>query len=264
MDSPYIRLYLERFSSEPWIVLLDIAIVTLVIYFALSQLRGTRAEQVLRGIALFILLLIIINLLPGLTAVRWLIDGGLPALFVAVPVIFQDELRRFFAQIGEANFLQRNRGADESDAVIDAVVEASRRLSTRKHGALLVLEQRVGLQNYVETGVPLSAAVTPELLLSIFHKDAELHDGAVIVSKQKVAAASCVMPLSNSRIDDRQLGLRHRAALGTSEESDAVVVIVSEETGQIAIAHKGKIYPRQPQQKLGATLRGYLGQERDG
>jgi diadenylate cyclase len=141
---------------------------------------------------------------------------------------------------------------------VEALAEACRRLSTRRHGALIVIERDTGLQEYIDTGVLLDAAVTAPLLLAIFHKDAELHDGGVIIRDGRVAAASCVMPLSNSRMSDRQMGLRHRASLGTSEVSDAVVLIVSEETGQIAIAHNGRILPRQPHQQLETVLEAFL------
>ncbi len=251
-----LRFYLDRLS---WITFLDIAIVTLVIYLALSQMRGTRAEQVLRGIALFALALLLINLVPEFYAVQKLVSNAIPALFIAIPVIFQDELRRFFAQIGEAGGVLRHfRDRDDEEAMINAIVDACRRMSTRRHGGLIVIERQTGLQEYIDTGVQLDAEVSSALLLAVFHKDAQLHDGAAIIRDGRLAAGSCVMPLSSTRMSE-DIGTRHRAALGTSEVSDAVVVVVSEETGQITIAHKGRMLPRQPLPQLQTILRTFLG-----
>ena len=262
MDQFELRFFLQEFR---WTSLIDIGIVTAVIYLALSKVRGTRAVPVLRGIILLALLLISLNLWAQFTqtrlvAVEWLIEKMLPALFVAIPVIFQEELRRFLAELGQIGrttlWFRFRQKADTT--VVDTLAEAARRLSTRRHGALIVIERQTGLQEYINTGIKIDATLTVELLLAIFYKDAELHDGGVIISQDRIAAASCVMPLSNSRFSDRQMGLRHRAALGTSEESDAVVLIVSEETGNVAIAHRGRILPRQPISNLSKILQAFL------
>jgi len=182
----------------------------------------------------------------------------LPALLLAVPVIFQPELRRALEQLGRTGnylrFLKRNR----ESPVVNAVKEASHRLSQRRHGALIVFERDTGLQEYVDTGILMNADSSPELLLTIFNKHTELHDGAVIVRNEKLVAAACVMPLSTSSLSDRQMGLRHRAALGISEVSDAVAVVVSEETGQVSIAHNGRIIRRQDPTRLDVILNAFL------
>ena len=262
MDQFDLRFFLQEFH---WTSLIDIAIVAAVIYLALSKVRGTRAVPVLRGIVLLGLLLISLNLWGQFTQTRlvaggWLIEKMLPALFVAIPVIFQEELRRLLAELGQFGRLTHwFRSRKEGDtAVVDILAESARRLSTRRHGALIVIERQTGLQEYINTGIKLDAELSVELLLAIFYKDAELHDGAVVIRQDRIAAASCVMPLSNSRFSDRQMGLRHRAALGTSEESDAVVLIVSEETGNVAIAHRGRVLARQPLSNLSKILQAFL------
>lgn len=248
--------YVEQFNIYS---LLDIALVTAAIYIVLLLVRGTRAVPVLRGlIVLAIALALIDSFVAELTAFRWLVASALPALFLAIPVIFQPELRRALAKVGQAGeYMRVWRRRNQADVVVP-IAEACRRLSTRRHGALIVIERDTGLQEYIDTGVRLDAELSSSLLLAIFHKDAALHDGGVIVRGERITAASCVMPLSSARISDRQMGLRHRAALGTSENTDAVVVVVSEETGQVAIAHNGRIVPRQQLEQLETILAAFL------
>lgn len=240
---------------------IDIALVTIVIFSLMRLIRGTRATQVLRGFLTVVALLWAVLILTPLElpALAWLIDQTLPAMFLAIPVIFQPELRRALERVGGASgfwrFWQRN---NQSSAMIKAVVEASRRLSQRRHGALIVFEQETGLQEYIDTGVRLDSQPSSELFLTLFNKNTELHDGAIIIRKELVAAAACVMPLSSSNLSDRSMGLRHRASLGISEVSDAVALIVSEETGQISIAHNGRILRRQNPDQLENVLIAFL------
>lgn len=239
---------------------LDILLVTLLIYGVLMLARGTRAVQLIRGLIAFALLLTVVDQQLGqLTALRWMVGRLLPALFLAIPVIFQPELRRALAQIGgQTGLFTRILRRGEQDTWVTTLADACRRLSTRRHGALIVIERDTGLQEYIDTGVKIDAMISTPLLLNIFHKDVDLHDGGVIVRNGRIAAASCVMPLSSSRMTDRQMGLRHRAALGTSEQTDAVVVVVSEETGNIAIAHNGRVLPKQPPKQLENVLKAFL------
>jgi diadenylate cyclase len=247
--------YLTRINL---ISLLDIALVTAVIYIILLLIRGTRAVQVLRGLMVLALIFFMLARFIELPGFTWLVNQTLPALLVAVPVIFQPELRRALEQVGRAGrylrLFQRNR----ENPVVMAFKDASLRLSQRRHGALVVFEQDTGLQEYIDTGIQLNADPSPELFLTIFNKTTELHDGAVIVREGKLAAAACVLPLSTSSLSDRQMGLRHRAALGISEVSDAVAVVVSEETGQVSIAHNGRIIRRQDISRLDAILHAFL------
>ncbi len=239
--------------------LLDIGLVTAVIYIVLLLIRGTRAVQVLRGLILLALVVFFLSSAFNLPAFSWLVSNSIPALLIAVPVIFQPELRRALEQLGHttARFNLFFRRQKESP-VIGAVKEASLRLSQRRHGALIIFEQDTGLQEYIDTGVQLNSDVSVELLLTIFNKHTELHDGAVIIRNERIAAAACVMPLSTSSLSDSQMGLRHRAGLGISEVSDAVVLIISEETGQASIAHNGRVIRRQEIGRIDAILNAFM------
>ncbi len=241
-----------------WLDVLDLALVTAVIYTVLVLIRGTRAVQVLRGLIVLALLVFLLSYAFDLPAFSWLVTNSFPALLVAVPVIFQPELRRALEQLGRtARYLRIFRRQQQSP-IVGVVKEASQRLSQRRHGALIIFEQDTGLQEYIDTGVQLNALVSVELLLTIFNKHTELHDGAIIVRDERIAAAACVMPLSTSSLSDSQMGLRHRAGLGISEVSDAVVLIISEETGQASIAHNGRILRRQDISRLDTILHAFL------
>lgn len=251
------------FQRFGWTDLLDIILVTAIFYAVLLLLRDTEALVLLRGVLLFIFLLGLLTTLVDLPAFSWLISTVLPALVFAIPVIFAPEIRRALERLGRAGnvtFLTRTRSASEEEIrkTLDAVIQACSRLSERHHGALIVLQRMQGLVEYAETGVPMNAEVTPELLLQIFYPNTPLHDGAVIIVDSKIVAASCVMPLSASgvlnRTPDRTMGLRHRAALGISEVSDAIAVVVSEETGSISIAHTGRMIRRLNMERLKNTL----------
>lgn len=247
--------YLSRIDLSS---LLDILLVTAVIYTLLLLIRGTRAVQVLRGGLVLVLAVLLLTRFLNLPAFTWLVENSLPAVLVAIPVIFQPELRRALEQLGRTSRYTRLFRRDQENPVVLAFQEASLRLSQRRHGALVVFEQDTGLQEYVDTGVLLDAEPSPELFLTIFNKNTELHDGAVIVRDKKLIAAACVLPLSTTSLSDRQMGLRHRAALGISEVSDAVAVVVSEETGQVSIAHNGRIIRRQDIARLDTILHAFL------
>lgn len=237
------------FQRINWLSILDLVLVTLIFFIILMLLRDTKATVLLRGVIFLVILLALLTQFINLPAFSWLIQTTLPALLLAIPVIFAPEIRRGLERIGRAgsaNFFRRS--LDSEEAIIDTmhtISIASARLSARRHGALIVMERIDSLQEYVETGVFMDAAVTPELLLQLFYPNSPLHDGAVIISGKRILAASCVMPLSASgilnRSPERQMGLRHRAALGASEASDAIVVVVSEETGSISVSQAGRI-----------------------
>jgi diadenylate cyclase len=247
--------YLERLD---WPDIVDILLVAALIYGLLLLIRGTRAVSLLRGLLVLALFFLLLSVLIDLVAFTWLVRNILPALLVAFPVIFQPELRRALEQLGRTGRFVRIFRRHRESAAVTSVARACLRLSQRRHGALIVFEQDTGLQEYVDTGILLNAEPSAELLLTIFNKNTELHDGAVIVRGEKLVAAATVMPLSTSSLSDRQMGLRHRAGLGISEVSDAVAVVVSEETGQIAIAHNGRILRRQDPGRLDAILTAFL------
>jgi len=246
MDGLSLDSFLETLNQLElnWLSVLDIALVTAVIFSVFILIRGTRAVQVLRGLVVLTLVILLLASIPGLTAFRWLVNLIFPVLLISIPIIFQPELRRALEQVGRTGrYFRLFRRKEVSPAVL-AVKEACLRLSQRRHGALITFERDTGLQEYIDTGIPLDGTISPELLLTIFNKHTELHDGAVIMRTEKIAAAACVMPLSTSSLSDRQMGLRHRAALGISEVSDAVTVVVSEETGQVSITQNGRFVVR--------------------
>jgi len=247
------------FQRLNWLSVLDILLVTLIFFVLLYFLRDTQAMVLLRGMIFLIVALVLLTTLVELPAFSWLIQSILPALLLAIPVIFAPEIRRALERLGRAgtiNFMQATDEATEEDVqkAIRAVVEAAARLSARQHGALIVVQRMDSLEQYIETGVQMRAHVTPELLLQIFYPDTPLHDGAVVIAQGRMVAAACVMPLSASgilnRSPERQMGLRHRAALGISEVSDAVAVVVSEQSGSISIAHAGRMIRRIDPERL--------------
>ncbi len=245
------------FQRLSWLSIIDVLLVTLVFYGLLYWLRGTQAMVLVRGVILIVVALVVITSLANLPAFSWLVQNSLPALLLSVPVIFAPEIRRALERIGRAGTLSIafNRTANaEFEQTIQTVVTAAARLSARQHGALVILQRLDNLDEYIQSGVKMDAAVTPELLLQIFYPNTPLHDGAAILSGPKVVAAACVLPLSSSgilnRSPERQMGLRHRAALGISEESDAIAVVVSEETGAISIAHAGRMIRRIDPERL--------------
>lgn len=253
---------IERFSLIGIIDVVDILLVTAVIFGVFLLIRGTRAVQVLRGFLVLAVLMFLLARIFNLRAFSWLVDNLLPVLLISIPVIFQPELRRALEQLGLASRYFRVFRREDVNPVIIALKDAALRLSQRRHGALVIFEQETGLQEYIDTGIILNADPSPELFLTIFNKNTELHDGAVIIRGDKLAAAACVMPLSTSSLSDRQMGLRHRAALGISEVSDAVAVVVSEETGQVSIAHNGRILRRQDISRLDSILTAFMQQPR--
>lgn len=239
------------FQRVSWLSLFDILLVTLIFFGLLYTLRDTQAMALLRGMILLVVGIILLTSLVELPAFSWLARNALPALLLAIPVIFAPEIRRTLERLGRAGTVWpvTLKSTDQLlEQTIRAVVSAVARLSARQHGALIILQRLDNLEEYIQSGVQINSRVTPEILLQIFYPNTPLHDGGVIIVGSRVAAAACVMPLSASgilnRSPERQMGLRHRAALGTSEASDAIVVVVSEETGAISIAHAGRMLRR--------------------
>lgn len=235
--------YFQQFN---WGSILDILLVALTFFWILRLIRRTQAEQLLRGAVILVVVMVLAaNLLP-LRAFGWLVDNGLPALLVAIPVILQPELRRALERLGRTvggtgvHLATASRELTTAD-IIEEVTAACARLSERHHGALIVLERSTGLEEVIESGVRLDSRVTMELLQTIFYPNTALHDGAVVIRQGRVVAAACVLPLAGGSIADRQMGLRHRASLGVTEGTDALAVVVSEETGLISVARNGRM-----------------------
>jgi diadenylate cyclase len=219
--------------------ILDILLVAAMFYAVLRLLRGTAAMSLLRGVAIIVVLIIALGSIFQLTVLSWLLRNGLIILGLSIPIVFQPELRRALERVGRASF-----GAPDSEEfsnTVRAVARAVIALSERRHGALIAFERETGLREYIETGIRLNAEVSSELLETIFQRNSALHDGAVIIQNHRVAAASCVFPLGPQPPDLPMLGTRHRAAIGVTQDRDAICVVVSEETGLISLARNGRL-----------------------
>ena len=245
------------FQRLNWLSVVDILMVTSIFFGLMYWLRDTQAMVLLRGVILIVVALILLTSLADLPAFSWLVRNSVPAMLLAIPVVFAPEIRRALERIGRAGtmFSKFNAaGPAEIEQSVHSVVTASARLSARQHGALIIMQRFDNLDEYIESGVRMNAMLTAEVLLQIFYPNTPLHDGATILSGNRIVAAACVMPLSSSgilnRSPERQMGLRHRAALGISEESDAIAVVVSEETGAISIAHAGRMIRRIDPERL--------------
>jgi len=246
--------------------IVDIAIVTTLFYSITFMFRGTQAVALFRGIALVVIGLITVAALFRLEALSWLLANSLTALVIAIPVIFQPEIRRVLERLGRGAFLG-NRLAPQAVrvSVINEICAASDKLSDRRHGALIVLQRNSSLQEYIRTGIQLDSLVTADLLVTLFWPRTELHDGAVIIDNTgRIASASSVLPITASRnLPNPNLGTRHRAAVGISEVGDALCVIVSEETGKISVTNAGRMILDLDAQRLRLILSAYYGPDEE-
>jgi diadenylate cyclase len=242
----------QVFGFNLALAILDISLLSFVIYRLLLLIRGTRAVQMFIGLLTIIVLSITADWL-ALGGLNWLISNLKTVWVIAFLILFQPELRRGLSQIGQSRFFARLLPGTRF-AVLGEVVKAVEEMSEERIGGLIVLERNSGLRNFVETGTRLDAMVTSELLLTIFTPHTTLHDGAVIVRGDRVVAAGCILPLSQNPRLSQSLGTRHRAALGLVEETDAVVIVVSEETGGISIAADGKLVRRLDEGTLRSEL----------
>jgi len=244
-----------------WNNLLDIALVAIFVYYLLVLIRGTRAVQLLLGVVVIVAIYGIAVLLK-LTLTALVLQGLSVVALFGVVVVFQPELRRALGQLGRLgplNMLLQPTTVESVDKVVDELVRAALLVSANRHGALIVVERGTGLQDYTETGVPVNGRLTAELLASIFMVRSPLHDGAVIVRNQQILAAACLLPLED--VSDRathRYGMRHRAALSISQQTDAVVLIISEETQAISIASAGRIIGGLDEERLRRVLSSLL------
>jgi diadenylate cyclase len=229
---------LADFARDNWRSAIEVAILWAVIYHAYLYFRGTRGAKVLTGLALALLTLIFVSQLLHLEVILWLIKSITAFLAIALVVIFQPELRRALAAIGSHHFFNPTpQNRETIEIITDMVFE----LSNRQFGALIAVERDINIGAFAETGVTIDCELSPELVVTIFQPKTPLHDGGLIMRNDRILAAACIFPVSQREDLDRNLGLRHRAALGLSEESDAVTLVVSEETGIVSICHRGKI-----------------------
>jgi diadenylate cyclase len=244
-----------------WWDLLDIALVSFLVYELLLLIRGTRAAQMALS-GSFLIGLFFISRWFQLETVNWVIRNLAAYVVIAIIVLFQADIRRALAHFGRAPFFRYFERAASSDETLEELVVAVTSLAARRIGAIVVVERQIGLRNYIEGGIPLDAIVTYDLMASIFQPGSPLHDGAAIIQGDRVAAAACFLPLSVNPRVSRDLGTRHRAALGLTEENDAVAIVVSEETGNISLVIAGDIERGLSADALRIRLRSLLGGRR--
>lgn len=222
--------------------IIDIVVVAYFLYRVYLMLKNTRAATLVKGLLVLVGFMIICRTL-NLHVISWLLEKSMTVIMVALPVVFQPELRRALEQIGRGKLFRKGSELDEQEvnAMLDAIASATKAMSAAKVGALMVFERATGLVERIETGVPIDGLVSSGLIQNIFVKDTPLHDGAVIIRGNRVVAACCLLPLTENRNLSQELGTRHRAAIGLSEQSDAMILVVSEETGAISIARNGEL-----------------------
>ncbi|MCG8402137.1 MAG: diadenylate cyclase CdaA [Firmicutes bacterium] len=240
--------------------IIDILIVAFVLYRLMLLIRGTRAVQLIKGLVVLLAATALSSLL-NLDTVHWLLKQTMTALVVALPIVFHPELRRALEKLGGGDFFARplNQMAEgDRSALISEVVRAAQSMSASRTGALIVLERSTGLQEHIDTGIKMDAEVTAELLMNIFIPRSPMHDGAAIIRGNRIQAAACMLPLSESRELSRELGTRHRAAVGLTEHSDALTVVVSEETGSVSLSQEGSLYRRLNEAGLRELLNKFL------
>ncbi len=249
---------LDTLGLLRWQDIADILIVSFFIYRIMLLIRGTRAVQMLAGIAVIIIVYFISGKLE-LQTLHWLFKTFLSSILLLVIIVFQADIRRALTQVGKAPF---QKSDDVALQDIEEIVRAATYMAKRKIGALLVIERETGLRDYIETGFRLDARLCYELLVSIFMPSSPMHDGGVIIHKGKIHSAGCLLPLSKNTRIDKRYGTRHRAALGLSEETDAVIVVVSEETQEISLVKQGRIATLFDEKALHSALQSILKQRK--
>jgi diadenylate cyclase len=244
----------ELISSWRWQDIIDIMVVAMLIYGVLVHIKGTRAVQMLLGLAVMLLAFVASDKLEFLT-LRWLLSSFLSSVILVIIILFQADIRRVLTTVGKGTFF---RGVQEQLQLIEEVSRAAHALASKKIGALIALERTTGLNNYVESGTTLDARVNREIIVSIFHPSSPLHDGALMIQKGRISAGGCFLPLTTNPSVDKSYGTRHRAAIGLTEETDAVVVLVSEEKGQVSTVVNGVVSPGLDKAALDLRLRQLL------
>lgn len=240
---------------------IDILIISLSIYWLLLLIRGTTAMTVLRGAGVLLVAAFLLSRMLDLQVLSWILRNSVAGLVIAIAIVFQREIRRALERVGRTG-LRSVLGEEEQRHAADSVIRAAVRLARQGHGALIVLERETGLQDVIDTGVPLNAEMSVELLSSIFAPVTPLHDGAVVLRRHTVVAAGCTLPLSEGPLPS-DYGMRHRAALGITESTDAVAVVVSEEHGEVSLTSNGRMVPQLDENRLRRQLHRLLGLEEE-
>ena len=249
---------LEIFNIIRWQDIVDILVVAFVIYQLLSIIRGTRSVQMLLGIVVLTIVYFMASILD-LTVLMWMMKTFLSSILLIIIIVFQQDIRRALTQVGKSPF-QKNSDVEEKE--LDEVIRTVFYLSKRRIGALIIIERETGLRDFVESGFDLDAHLTKELLISIFMPVSPLHDGGVIVTKGRIQTAGCILPLTQNPYINKRFGTRHRAAIGLSEETDAVVLVVSEETQEVSLVQHGALTTVGDEPALRNSLRAiFIGKE---
>ncbi|MFJ7971979.1 diadenylate cyclase CdaA [Psychrobacillus sp. NPDC096389] len=240
--------FMEQFTSlmpvNVIVNILDVLVVWFVIYKLITLIKGTKAVQLLKGIFVIIIARVVTDFI-GMDTLGWLLENVISIGFFAIIVIFQPEIRRALEQIGRGKLFARSSSMQEEEEkhrLIEAMKKSVSYMAKRRIGALISIERETGLTEYIETGIQLNAHLTSELMINIFIPNTPLHDGAVIVQKNKIVSAACYLPLSESPFISKELGTRHRAAIGLSEVTDAITIVVSEETGAVSLTSNGDLH----------------------
>jgi diadenylate cyclase len=259
--------YIEPYIQFPWVIqhVIDIAIVSYVLYKLLLLIRETRAEQVLKGAAILLFVTYLSEVLKFYT-IYWILKNTVTVGVIALLIVFQPELRRALEQIGRGKFFDKAmlfQSEQDPTLMVGEIIKAVQNMAKDKTGALIVIERKTGIGDVAETGFKIDAHLTGELLENIFVPNTPLHDGAVIIRGDRIAAAGCFLPLTENPNLSKQLGTRHRAALGISENSDALAIIVSEETGIISVADNGKLTRYLDSKGLREMLKKIYGKEKE-
>jgi len=262
LTPPSIPSPLLLFTIPMWsriVPVVEVLLLWVIFYYLLKLLRGTRGAQVLSGLALSLVMVLALTYFLKLHTLNWMFRTFSVNLVLAFVIIFQPEIRKALAELGRPGVLggsTSRRGASKD--IVDPLVNAARELSRKKIGALIAIEREIGLRAVEETGVPIDSKVTPDLISSLFFPRSPLHDGGVVIRNDRLMAAGCVFPLSQKEELHRSLGTRHRAAIGITEETDALVVVVSEETGTISLAFKGRLSRGLDEERLRRMLSSVL------
>jgi diadenylate cyclase len=246
----------EIFEQLSWWSVLDIAVIAFLIYQVLILIRGTRTAQMLTGILIVVLGFQATSLVP-LTTFNWLMSKFYSSIVLIIIILFQDDIRNALSRIGKKPMLS-NAEAMASHYFLDELTRSAFALASKKMGALLVVERNIILSRYIDVGISLDAKISKEILLSIFETHSPIHDGAVMIRQGRIAAAGCFLPLTRTENLNPEMGTRHRAAIGITQETDALVILVSEEKGSVSVVHEGNIYLIQENTQLRKMLRKYL------
>ncbi len=237
-----------------WRDIIDIVIISYIFYRLILIIRGTRAEQLIKGLVLLLLAMVVSDK-AGLNTLHWMLKQFMTIGLIAIPIVFQPELRRALEQLGRGRFFRRSYwNPQEFDQMLEELMKAIPVLVKKRIGALIVLERETGLKELIETGIRIDGVVSAELLINIFFPRSPLHDGALIMQGNHIAAAGCYLPLTDDPYLNKELGTRHRAGIGITEQSDAIAIMISEETGIISVAHNGVLTRYLDEKKLRKLL----------